>query len=166
MWLELRGPSARRTFGQDGWAHYAEQLVVDEGFGGGDPRYRLAQLSNALTRICRLLSGIRLHTREWSLDDAQACFEQQAYLPAPAARREAERGAYDPTYVGYFLGKLGLLTLRRDYAAAMGSQFPLFDAGLTRTRSRAGERGGTSPRRAAAASQSPAAGGYWLIVNW
>ncbi|MCY7379860.1 MAG: DUF885 domain-containing protein [Gemmatimonadaceae bacterium] len=124
IWIGLN-PFPQPSSGQDGWAHYAEQMVLDEGFGEGDPRLRLAQVSDALTRICRLLSGIRLHTRVWTLDDAQRCFEQQAYVAAPAARREAERGAYDPTYGGYFLGKRGLITLRDDFARQRGSAFSL-----------------------------------------
>ena len=124
IWIGLN-PFPQPSSGQDGWAHYAEQLMVEEKFGGGDPRLQLAQLSEALTRVCRLLSGIKLHTKQWTFDDAQACFEKQAYVAAPAARREAERGAYDPTYGGYFLGKRGLLTLRRDYKAKLGAAFNL-----------------------------------------
>jgi hypothetical protein len=124
IWIGLN-PFPQPSSGQDGWAHYAEQMVLDEGFAGGDLRYRLAQLSDAMTRICRLLSGIRVHTKEWTLDDAQRCFEERAFVAAPAARREAERATYDPTYGGYFLGKRGLLKLRADYAAKMGDQFNL-----------------------------------------
>ncbi len=126
IWIGLN-PFPQPSSGQDGWAHYAEELVVEQGFMNGDPRYELAQLSDALTRICRLLSGIRLHTGEWTLAQAQACFEQQAYVAAPAAKREAERGTYDPTYGGYFLGKRGMLTLRRDVKAAQGDKFNLRD---------------------------------------
>jgi hypothetical protein len=61
IWIGLN-PFPQPSSGQDGWAHYAEQMVLDEGFANNDPRYRLAQLSDALTRICRLLSGIRVHT--------------------------------------------------------------------------------------------------------
>jgi hypothetical protein len=124
IWIGLN-PFPQPSSGQDGWAHYAEELVVEQGFMNSDPRYELAQLSDALTRICRLLSGIRLHTGEWTLAQAQACFEQQAYVAAPAAKREAERGTYDPTYGGYFLGKRGMLTLRRDVKAAQGDKFNL-----------------------------------------
>lgn len=124
IWIGLN-PFPQPSSGQDGWAHYAEQLMVEEKFGDGDPRLQLAQLSDALTRVCRLLSGIKLHTKAWTLDDAQSCFEKQAYVAAPAARREAERAAYDPTYGGYFLGKRGLLTLRRDYKTKLGSAFDL-----------------------------------------
>jgi len=99
--------------------------VLDEGFGNGGPKQRMAQVSDALTRICRLLSGIKVHTSVWTLADAQRCFEEQAYVAAPAARREAERATYDPTYGGYFLGKRGILKLRADYTAKQGKTFNL-----------------------------------------
>ena len=124
IWIGLN-PFPQPSSGQDGWAHYSEQLMVEEKFGGGDPRIELAQLSDAMTRVCRLLSGIRVHSAEWTLTDAQACFEQRAYVPTSAAKREAERATYDPTYGGYFLGKRGILTLRRDVAAKMGAAFNL-----------------------------------------
>lgn len=124
IWIGLN-PFPQPSSGQDGWAHYTEQLMVDEGFMDRDPRLELAQQSDALTRICRLLSGIRLHAGTWTLEQAQACFEQEAYVAPPAARREAERGTYDPTYGGYFLGKRGMLALREDVARAEGAAFDL-----------------------------------------
>ena len=126
IWIGLNS-FPQPSSGQDGWAHYAEQLVLDEGYDHDDPRLRLAQLSDALTRICRLLSGIKVHTKSWTLPDAQRCFEKEAYVAAPAAKREAERSAYDPTYGGYFLGKRAILKLRTDYAARLGSKFNLRD---------------------------------------
>src|SRR5207302_7266605 len=99
----------------------------DEGFKREDPRYRLAQTSEALTRICRLIAGLRLHSGEWTVEDAAALFERRAHLPAPAARQEAVRGTYDPTYGGYFLGKLAILKLRRDYAAERQRRGERFD---------------------------------------
>lgn len=133
IWIGLN-PFPQPSSGQDGWAHYAEELMVERGFMGGDPRLELAQQSDALTRICRMLSGIRLHSGTWTLAQAQECFEREAYVPAPAAKREAERGTYDPTYGGYFLGKRGIITLRRDVQAAQGAAFDLktFHARLMR----------------------------------
>ena len=124
IWIGLN-PFPQPSSGQDGWAHYAEQLVVEQGYANGDPRYVMAQQSDALTRICRLLAGIRVHRGEWTLDQAQSCFERDAYVAAPAARREAERAVYDPTYGGYFLGKRAMLTLRRDLQAQEGTAFNL-----------------------------------------
>jgi uncharacterized protein (DUF885 family) len=124
IWIGLN-PFPQPSSGQDGWAHYAEQMMVDEGFRASDPRYEMAQISEALTRICRLVSGIRLHTGEWTVDQAARFFEEWAHLPRPAARQEAERGTYDPTYGGYFLGKLAAFKLRADYQKARGSEFSL-----------------------------------------
>ncbi len=124
IWIGLN-PFPQPSSGQDGWAHYAEQLVSDAGFKRDDPRYKLAQVSEALTRICRMIVGLRLHSGEWTIDRAAAFFEHEAHLPVPAARQEAVRGTYDPTYGGYFLGKLAALKLRDDYAAAKGSRFEL-----------------------------------------
>ena len=124
IWIGLN-PFPQPSSGQDGWAHYAEQMMVDEGFRGSDPRYEMAQVSEALTRICRMISGIRLHTGEWTVDRAARFFEEKAHLPAPAARQEAERGTYDPTYGGYFLGKVAAFKLRADYQKAKGGAFNL-----------------------------------------
>jgi hypothetical protein len=124
IWIGLN-PFPQPSSGQDGWAHYAEQMVLDEGFANNDPRKRLAQVSDALTRVCRLLSGIKVHANVWTLAEAQRCFEQEAYVAAPAAKREAERATYDPTYGGYFLGKMQIIKLRDDYRAKRGAAFSL-----------------------------------------
>jgi uncharacterized protein (DUF885 family) len=126
IWVGLN-PFPQPSSGQDGWAHYAEQMVSDEGFGGADPRYRLAMLAESLTRICRLIAGIQLHSGQWSLDQAARLFEREAHLPAVAAHHEAVRGTYDPTYGGYFLGKIAALKLRDDYRKARGDAFTLRD---------------------------------------
>lgn len=124
IWIGLN-PFPQPSSGQDGWAHYAEQMVLDQGFRADDPRYRMAQLSEAMTRICRLISGIQQHTGVWTVAQAAQLFEEKAHLPAPAALQEAERGTYDPTYGGYFLGKMQLLKLRADVQAQRGAAFDL-----------------------------------------
>ena len=124
IWVGLN-PFPQPSSGQDGWAHYAEQMVSDAGFKAEDPRYRLAQIAESLTRICRLIAGIRLHSGEWSIEQATELFEREGHLPPETAMREAVRGTYDPTYGGYFLGKMAALKLRRDYQAAQGAAFNL-----------------------------------------
>jgi hypothetical protein len=124
IWIGLN-PFPQPSSGQDGWAHYAEYLVIEQGFRADDPRYAMAQLSESMTRICRLIAGIRVHTEAWTIDQAAKFFEEKAHVPAPAARQEAERTSYDPTNGGYFLGKRALLKLRKDYQARMGRRFSL-----------------------------------------
>ena len=124
IWVGLN-PFPQPSSGQDGWAHYAEQMVSDEGFKADEPRYRLAQIAESLTRICRLIAGLRLHSGEWTVEQAAELFEREGHLTAVAALGEAVRGTYDPTYGGYFLGKMAAFKLRRDYQAARGAAFNL-----------------------------------------
>src|ERR1017187_4503772 len=121
----------------EGWAHYAEQMLVDEGFGA-DPsptptqegkvkaaKYRLAQTDEALLRICRLCVSIRMHCQGMSVEEATKFFEDNCYYEPKPARQEAIRGAYDPEYLYYTLGKLEILKLREDYRKQEGAKFNL-----------------------------------------
>jgi len=109
----------------EGWAHYSEQMVIDEGFHADDPRYRLAQVQDALLRDARFIVGIRMHTKGMTLEQAQEFFVKEAYQPVPVARSEARRGTADATYGYYTMGKLMILKLRDDYKARMGAQYSL-----------------------------------------
>jgi hypothetical protein len=109
----------------EGWAHYAEQMMIDAGFRRGDPSIRLGQLAEALIRLCRTIVGIRLHCEDLSVEQGVRFFRDHAYLEESAARREAERGTFDPSYVLYSLGKLAILKLRDDWKAREGNAFSL-----------------------------------------
>jgi uncharacterized protein (DUF885 family) len=131
----LYGPSfpskIRKVFGAnsnaEGWAHYCEQMMLDEGLASGDPRYRLAQLQDALLRDVRFIVGIQLHTGKMTVDQAERMFEEKGYQQPEVALAEAKRGTFDPTYGYYTLGKLMILKLRDDYRAQQGSKFSLQD---------------------------------------
>jgi uncharacterized protein (DUF885 family) len=109
----------------EGWAHYAEHLMVEVGFRRQDPAVKLGQLAEALIRLCRLIVGLRLHCEDLSVEQGVRLFRDEAYLEESAARREAERGTFDPSYVLYSLGKLMVLKLRDDYSARVGARFSL-----------------------------------------
>jgi uncharacterized protein (DUF885 family) len=109
----------------EGWAHYCEQMVIDEGFHADDPRYRLAQIQDALLRDVRFIAGIRLHTQGMTVAQAEELFVKEGYQPRPVARSESKRGTSDPTYGYYTMGKLMILKLREDMKAKQGAQFSL-----------------------------------------
>jgi uncharacterized protein (DUF885 family) len=109
----------------EGWAHYCEQMVIDEGFHADDPRYRLAQLQDALLRDVRFIAGIRLHTKGMTVAEAEELFVKEGYQPRPVARSESKRGTSDPTYGYYTMGKLMILKLRDDYKAKAGAGYSL-----------------------------------------
>jgi uncharacterized protein (DUF885 family) len=109
----------------EGWAHYTEQMMIEEGFGSGDPRIRLAQLNEALLRAVRFVAGIKLHTEGWTVEQAARLFEEKGFQEPANAYEEARRGAYNPTYLYYTLGKLEIYRLREDYQRAKGNTYSL-----------------------------------------
>jgi len=109
----------------EGWALYCEQMMIDEGLHDGDPKYRLAQLQDALLRACRYLVGIRMHTQGMTVDQAAKFFEDNAYQKPHNAMVEALRGTTDPGYLRYQLGKLMILKLREDVRKQRGAAFDL-----------------------------------------
>ena len=109
----------------EGWAHYSEQMMVDEGWGNGDPRVRLAQLDEALLRNCRYIVGVKLHTQGMSIPAAEKLFTDECFQTKQIAVAETLRGTQDPMYGYYTLGKLMILKLRADYKKKLGSAFTL-----------------------------------------
>jgi uncharacterized protein (DUF885 family) len=109
----------------EGWAFYCEQMMIDEGLHDGDPKYRLAQLQDALMRACRYLVGIRMHTQGMTVDQAARFFVDNAYQTPHNAMVEALRGTDDPGYLRYQLGKLMILKLREDVRKQQGAAFDL-----------------------------------------
>jgi uncharacterized protein (DUF885 family) len=114
----------------EGWAHYSEQMLLEEGFGQSDDpikaaKYRLAQSSEALLRLCRLCCSIKLHCEGISVDEATKFIVENAFYEEKPARSEAVRGTYDPGYLYYSLGKLMILKLRDDWKAQEGAAYSL-----------------------------------------
>ena len=117
---------ARSASNSEGWAHYAEQMMVDNGFGAGDPKMRLAQLQEALVRDCRYVVGIQLHTAGWTVEQGAKLFVDQGFEEPANAYEEARRGAYNPTYLYYTLGKLEIQDLAREYMSRKGATLKQF----------------------------------------
>ena len=121
----------------EGWAHYCEKMILDEGFGSptSSPpseedvkraaKYRMAQADEALLRLCRLCVSIKMHTQNMSLDEATKFCQDNCYYEEKPARQEAMRGTFDPGYLNYTLGKLQILKLRDDYKTQEGDDFSI-----------------------------------------
>lgn len=90
----------------EGWAHYCEEMVIQQGYGLGDLKLKLAVLQGALERDCRYICSIKMHTRQFSLKEATQFFIDNAFMDQLPAEREARRGTIDPGYYSYTLGKL------------------------------------------------------------
>jgi uncharacterized protein (DUF885 family) len=119
----------------EGWAHYAEQMMLDQGFGASPAsspteqvkaaKFRLAQSDEALLRLCRLCVSVKIHCQGLTVAEATRFFRENCYYEEQPARQEAMRGVYDPEYLYYTLGKLQILKLREDYRKQEGEAFTL-----------------------------------------
>jgi uncharacterized protein (DUF885 family) len=118
----------------EGWAHYTEQMMLDNGygqsaFGAKDEReaklLRLGQLQDALLRNARFIVGIQMHTGKMTFDEAIEFFRKEGYQSKETAVVETKRGAGDPTYLYYTLGKIEIMKLREDLMKKEGDAFSL-----------------------------------------
>lgn len=121
----------------EGWAHYCEEMMLDQGFGGPKKppgsveeqkraaKYRMAQASEALLRLCRLCVSVKMHTQGMGVDEATKFFQQNCYYEEKPAHNEAMRGTFDYGYLNYSLGKMQIMKLREDYKAQQGDEFSL-----------------------------------------
>jgi uncharacterized protein (DUF885 family) len=138
LW-EQRAPTKLRRIlsantNVEGWAHYSEQMMLDEGYaqpgaGAKDLResrlIRLGQLQDALLRDARFVAGIQMHRGKFTLDQARKFFVKEGFQSPRIADIETKRGTSDPTYLYYTLGKLQILKLREDARKNQGAAFSL-----------------------------------------
>jgi uncharacterized protein (DUF885 family) len=131
LWIKQAPSKTRKLLyaasNAEGWAHYCEQMMLDEGYGNGDPKLRLGQLQDALLRDARFIAGIEMHTGKKTLEQAKDFFVKEGYQVPAVADVEAKRGTSDPTYLVYTLGKLQIMKLREDYRKLQGDKFSLLE---------------------------------------
>jgi uncharacterized protein (DUF885 family) len=138
LWVPDAPSKVRKILGAntnvEGWAHYCEQMMLDEGYGqpgagAKDEReaklLRLGQLQDALLRNARFIVGIEMHTGKMSIEQAEEFFQKEGYQSKETAAVETKRGAGDPTYLYYTLGKLQIMKLREDMKKKEGAAFSL-----------------------------------------
>jgi hypothetical protein len=122
----VRGDVRRGLFSLsfvEGWAHYAEELFVEEGFRAGDPRFAIGMCVEALIRVTRLAVSLGVHTGAMTMEEAARRFAEDAFLGGRAARSEAGRATWDPTYGRYTWGKLEIRSLRDEAQARWGTRY-------------------------------------------
>jgi len=128
-WMERAPTRVQKASGSysfiEGWAHYAEQMMIDEGLGADDPANKLAMLHGALLRNCRFAVSVGIHTKGMTVEQAEKRFMNDCHQDAATAREQAVRGTFDPGYFAYTLGKLQILALREDAKKALGQRFSL-----------------------------------------
>ncbi|MGW5354923.1 DUF885 family protein [Streptomyces sp. NPDC004031] len=114
----------------EGWAHYVEEVCLDEGFRARDPRFAIGVALEALVRVTRLTCAIGLHTGAMDVADATHLFVRDAHLAPAGAAAEARRGTFDAGYGRYTWGKLEIMRARERAERSPGFSVPGFHADL------------------------------------
>jgi uncharacterized protein (DUF885 family) len=138
LWTPRAPTKIRKLLGAasnaEGWAHYCEQMMLDEGYGqpgmgAKDEResklIRLGQLQDALLRNSRFVVGIEMHRGHMTFDQGVEFFEKEGYQTHQIGLIETKRGTSNPTYLYYTLGKLEIQKLRADVQKKQGAAFSL-----------------------------------------
>ena len=138
LWVPQAPSTVRKLLGassnDEGWAHYCEQMMLDQGYGqpgtgARDARdakmIHLGQLQDALLRDARFVVGIQMHTGRMTFDQAVRFFVEEGYQTHEGGLVETKRGTADATYLYYTLGKLQILKLRADLEKKEGAHFSL-----------------------------------------
>jgi uncharacterized protein (DUF885 family) len=128
-WQERAPTRVQMAFGDyafvEGWAHYGEQMMIEQGFGKDDPGNALAMRRGALLRNCRFAASVGIHTKGMTVEQAAKRFEADCHQDAPTAHEQAVRGTFDPGYFAYTLGKLQIASLRDEAMRKLGPKFSL-----------------------------------------
>ena len=110
----------------EGWAHYTEGMMIDEGFGNGDPRYSLVQMKWKLRGIANAIIDQKIHAGTMTEEEAielmvKEKFQEEAEASAKWRRAQLSFGQLST----YFVGSELMLDLKRDIEQEKGSNFNL-----------------------------------------
>src|ERR1700722_6603131 len=140
LWMPEFPSKIRKVLGAntniEGWAHYCEQMMLDQGFAAppANPTpeqvreaklIRLGQLQDAPLRDARFVNSIKLHTGQFTFDQAVNFFVTDGYQSHSVGLVETKRGTADATYLYYTLGTLEIMKLRADMMKKQGAAFNL-----------------------------------------
>jgi uncharacterized protein (DUF885 family) len=110
----------------EGWAVYAEEMMVAEGFRADDPLFRLSQLKVQLRTITNAIIDQAIHVDGMSRDDMMRLLTQTAFQEEREAAGKWRRAQLSFTQLStYFVGFQEHLEIRRAAEAAWGAEFNL-----------------------------------------
>jgi uncharacterized protein (DUF885 family) len=112
----------------EGWAVYAETMMVEEGFLANDPLYELSQLKVLLRTITNAIIDQAIHVDGWSEAQVMAFLTQTAFQEEREAAGKWRRAQLSVTQLStYFVGFTEHMEARAAAKAKQGAAFNLRD---------------------------------------
>ncbi|HEY2513631.1 MAG TPA: DUF885 domain-containing protein [Polyangiaceae bacterium] len=123
---KVRKLTRTATLGE-GWAHYCEEMALENGYPASDPvRIKAFYLRMALQRASRVVVDVGENDGSLSLAQGAKFLEANALLAPEAAKIEARRAVVWPANMfSYTYGKLAILKIRDAVKAKEGKDFDL-----------------------------------------
>lgn len=110
----------------EGWAHYAEQMMVDEGYGNNDPRMKLVQLKWRLRVLTNAIIDQKIHKRGMTEEEAISLMMNEGFQEESEAKAKWVRAQLSSTQLSsYYVGAIAIFDLREKYMEKMGEDFEL-----------------------------------------
>ena len=110
----------------EGWAHYAEQMMVDEGYGNNDPRMKLVQLKWRLRVLTNAIIDQKIHKRGMTEEEAVSLMMNEGFQEESEAKAKWVRAQLSSTQLSsYYVGATAIFDLREKYMEKMGDDFDL-----------------------------------------
>ena len=110
----------------EGWAHYAEQMMVDEGYGNNDPRMKLVQLKWRLRVLTNAIIDQKIHKRGMTEEEAISLMMNEGFQEESEAKAKWVRAQLSSTQLSsYYVGAIAIFDLREKYMEKMGDEFEL-----------------------------------------
>jgi uncharacterized protein (DUF885 family) len=112
----------------EGWAQYATQTMLDEGFLDNSPELRLTFQKQELRVLANVILDIRLQTGKMTDQEAIDLMEKDTFQEAEEAKGKLQRAKLSSAQLPmYFLGWRGWITVREDQKKKLGDKFNLHD---------------------------------------
>ena len=107
----------------EGWAHYCEEMMYDEGFEATD-HAAIAMLDAGIWRACRTVYDIKLHSGRASLEEMANFLASESNAPVSAAMEDVVGFSRTPAYpLSYLIGKHLVTGLRSELRKELGDRF-------------------------------------------
>lgn len=126
-----RNPSLiRKVLGSgayiEGWAVYTEQMMLDQGYGGGDLALRLTQLKFYLRAVANAILDHRMHCDGMTDEEAMDLLVRRCFQSEGEARLKVIRAQQSSVQLStYFVGRMAHYRLRQAVERELGDQFNL-----------------------------------------
>jgi uncharacterized protein (DUF885 family) len=110
----------------EGWAVYSEQMMLDQGFGGGDLSLRLHQLKFYLRAVVNAILDHKMHCTNMTDEEALKLLVEGAFQTEGEALGKIVRAKQSSVQLStYFVGRMAFYKLRQEISREMGDRFDL-----------------------------------------